>query len=45
MDKKIFKALAKKREVVSYVMKRIKYEFAEDQIVDLTEMAREAAGM
>jgi len=45
VDKKIFKALAKKREVVGYVMKRIKHEFAEDQIVDLTEMAREAAGM
>jgi SNF2 family DNA or RNA helicase len=45
VDKKIFKALAKKREVISYVLKKIKFEAIEDQIVDLTELAREAAGM
>jgi SNF2 family DNA or RNA helicase len=43
VDKKIMKALAKKREVVGYVMKKIKYEINEGEILDLGEMAREAA--
>jgi SNF2 family DNA or RNA helicase len=41
VDKKIIKALAKKREVVNYVMKRIKLEIENVQIIDLTAIANE----
>jgi SNF2 family DNA or RNA helicase len=42
VDKKIMKALAKKREVVSYVMKKIKYELDETAIVDLKDLIEAA---